>query len=50
VGAWDGYYSSTAIADHAIRFLKEHAEKYARQAYFEFVGFTAPHFPVQAPA
>ena len=27
-----GYYSSTAIADHAIKCLKEHAEKHAEQA------------------
>ena len=30
--AGSGYYSSTAIADHAIKCLKEHAEKYAGQA------------------
>ena len=45
-----GYYSSTAIADHAIKCLKEHAEKHAAQPFFGYVAFTAPHFPVQAPA
>jgi arylsulfatase len=45
-----GYYSSTAIADHAIKCLKEHAEKHAKAPFFGFVAFTAPHFPVQAPA
>lgn len=45
-----GYYSSTAIADHAINYLKEHAEKHAAQPFFGFLAFTAPHFPVQAPA
>jgi arylsulfatase len=50
VAASDGYYSSTAIADHAIKYLREHAEKYPRQPFFEFLAFTAPHFPVQAPA
>ena len=45
----DGYYSSTAIADHAIKCLKEHADKHADQPFFEFLAFTAPHFPVQAP-
>lgn len=44
-----GYYSSTAIADHAIKCLKEHAEKYPRQPFFEFLAFTAPHFPLHAP-
>ena len=45
-----GYYSSTAIADHAIKCLKEHAEQHAGQPFFEFLAFIAPHFPVQAPA
>src|SRR3954468_2197279 len=31
-----GYYSTTVIADHAIKFLKEHAENYAAQPFFEF--------------
>ncbi len=46
----DGYYSSTAIAGHAIQFLKEHAEKHPKQPFFQFLAFTTPHFPVQAPA
>ena len=45
-----GYYTTTAIADHAIKCLKEHAEKFAAQPFFEFLAFTAPHFPLQAPA
>ena len=49
VAADSGYYTSTAIADHAIKCLKEHAEKYAAQPFFEFLAFTAPHFPLQAP-
>lgn len=44
-----GYYTSTAIADYAIKCLREHAEKYAAQPFFEFLAFTAPHFPLQAP-
>lgn len=45
----DGYYSSTAIADHAIKYLNEHAEKYHDQPFFLYVAFIAPHFPLQAP-
>lgn len=45
-----GYYATTAIADHAIKCLKEHAETYADQPFFEFLAFTSPHFPLQAPA
>jgi arylsulfatase A-like enzyme len=44
------YYSSTAIADHAVKCLKEHAEKHADKPFFEYLAFTAPHFPLHAPA
>ena len=44
-----GYYSTTAIADHAIKCLKEHAERFGAQPFFEYLAFTAPHFPLQAP-
>ncbi|WP_020472643.1 arylsulfatase [Zavarzinella formosa] len=47
--AKSGYYSSTAIADHAVKCLKEHAEKHADKPFFEYLAFTAPHFPLQAP-
>jgi arylsulfatase A-like enzyme len=50
VDATAGYYSSTAIADHAIKYLKEHADKYRDKPFLGFVAFTAPHFPLQAPA
>ena len=45
-----GYYATKAIADHAIKCLREHADKYSTQPFFEFLAFTAPHFPLQAPA
>ncbi len=44
-----GYYATTAIADHAIRCLKEHAEKHAGGPFFHYLAFTAPHFPLHAP-
>lgn len=44
-----GYYATTAIADHAIKCLKEHASNHAGRPFFEYLAFTAPHFPVQAP-
>ena len=43
-----GYYSTVAVADHAIKCLKEHAEKYQDRPFFSYVAFTAPHFPLQA--
>ena len=44
-----GYYTSTAIADHAIKCLKEHHANHSDRPFFEFLAFTAPHFPLQAP-
>src|SRR5205085_11629481 len=43
------YYSTTAIADRAIQFLKQHAEKHSEQPFFSYVAFTVPHFPLQVP-
>ena len=43
-----GHYCTTAIADHAIDCLKEHAAQHAGKPFFEYLAFTAPHFPLQA--
>jgi arylsulfatase len=43
-----GYYNTVAIADYAIKYLKEHAAKYSKQPFFEYVAFHSPHFPIQA--
>ncbi|MCX7825226.1 MAG: arylsulfatase [Verrucomicrobiae bacterium] len=43
-----GYYATTAFADHAIKCLKEHAEKHAGQPFFHYLAFIAPHFPLHA--
>jgi arylsulfatase A-like enzyme len=45
----EGYYASTAVADHAIRQLRDHSQKYAGRPFFLYLAFTEPHFPVQAP-
>jgi arylsulfatase A-like enzyme len=45
-----GFYTTTAIASHAIKCLKEHADKHASQPFFGYVAFTTPHFPLHAPA
>jgi arylsulfatase len=44
-----GYYSTTAIADHAIKYLKEHAAQHADKPFFAHIMFLSPHFPLQAP-
>jgi arylsulfatase A-like enzyme len=43
-----GYYATTAIADHAVECLKDHAAKHGDQPFFEYLAFTSPHFPIQA--
>ena len=46
----EGYYSTTAIADYGVRFLREHAQEHAQDPFFLFLAPHAPHFPLQAPA
>jgi arylsulfatase A-like enzyme len=43
------FYATTAIADRAIEFLREHAARTPKKPFFSFVAFTAPHFPLHAP-
>ncbi len=45
-----GYYATTAIAEHAIRMLREHAARHPDRPFFLHLCFTAPHFPLHAPA
>jgi arylsulfatase A-like enzyme len=42
-------YVTTAITDHAIKCLKQHAEQ-SDEPFFSYVAFTAPHFPLHAIA
>jgi len=43
-----GYYSTTAIAQHAIDMLREHQGKHREQPFFLYLAFLSPHFPLQA--
>jgi len=43
-----GFYLTTYIADCALDYLKEHAEKHARRPFFLYLAFTSPHFPLHA--
>jgi arylsulfatase len=43
-----GYYSTTAIADYAIKHLQEHAQQHPQQPFFSYIAFLSPHFPLQA--
>ncbi len=42
------FYSTTAIADHAVDCLREHASNHTGQPFFQYIAFTAPHFPLHA--
>ncbi len=44
----DGYYATTAIANHTIRCLKDHARDNADQPFFQYLAFNSPHFPLHA--
>src|SRR5436190_2496614 len=41
----EDYYSTTAISDYAVRFLKEHSQDHAADPFFLFLAPHAPHFP-----
>lgn len=42
------FYGTTAIADHAIECLQQHAQEFPDAPFFQYLAFTAPHFPLQA--
>lgn len=44
----DGYYGTTAIADHAIECLQDHQKSHGDKPFFHYLAFTAPHFPLHA--
>lgn len=43
------YYQTTAIVDHAIECLQEHAQVHPEKPFFQYLAFTCPHFPLHAP-
>jgi arylsulfatase A-like enzyme len=42
------YYSTIAIADHAIQCLRLHQKKHGSAPFFQYVAFYSPHFPLHA--
>ena len=46
--ATPGYYSTTAIAQHAIAMLAGHQATNREQPFLLYLAFNAPHFPLQA--
>ena len=43
-----GFYGTTAIGEHAVKCLKQHADQHATTPFFHYLAFTAPHFPLHA--
>lgn len=45
-----GYHATTAITDHAVRFLRDHAESLTEKGspFLLYLAYTAPHFPLHA--
>ena len=43
------FYLTTAIGDHAVACLRNHAADHPGRPFFQYVAFTAPHFPLHAP-
>lgn len=42
------YYYTDAIADHALRFVGDHARNHGDKPFFLYVAFTAAHWPMHA--
>jgi arylsulfatase A-like enzyme len=49
IEATPDFYTTTAIGDHAVKCLREHAAGHRDAPFLHYVAFTAPHFPLQAP-
>ena len=45
----EGFYVTTAIGEHAVECLQDHAAHHAGTPFFSYVAFTSPHFPLHAP-
>ncbi|WP_309387187.1 arylsulfatase [Cerasicoccus frondis] len=44
----DDFFFTDAISDHAIRQITEHSADHDDQPFFQYVAFTAPHWPLHA--
>ncbi len=43
------FYTTTRIASHAIECITQHVEQSPNKPFFQYIAFTAPHFPLHAP-
>jgi arylsulfatase len=42
------FYSTVSTADHAIKYLRDHADKFPGRPFYHYLCFIAPHFPLHA--
>ncbi len=45
----EDYYSTRAITDYALEFLKEHQQQNTDSPFFLYLAYITPHFPLHAP-
>ena len=43
-----GFFYTDAISDQAVAYIERHAASHAGQPFFEYVAYTAPHWPLHA--
>lgn len=43
-----GFFYTDAISDEAVRMVREHKAKHAAKPFFQYVAYTAPHWPLHA--
>jgi arylsulfatase A-like enzyme len=44
----DGFFYTDAISDQAAAYIREHAATHPDEPFFEYVAYTAPHWPLHA--
>ncbi len=44
------FYVTTALTDHAVKFIREEKQSYSDKPFFLYLGYNAPHASIQAPA
>ncbi|HUR88307.1 MAG TPA: arylsulfatase [Ramlibacter sp.] len=43
-----GFFYTDAISDNAVKFIREHRRQHADKPLFQYVAYTAPHWPLHA--
>ena len=44
----EGFFYTDAISDQAVAYIERHAKERADEPFFEYVAYTAPHWPLHA--